>query len=219
MKTCVITCNFNFTLNFVVIAVIFIFEVMGQTRIILICSVFFFLFLQTAQAKKMRPGYIVLENNDTLFGMLQYRLIDVPSRMVFVDHSNGEKTIYGPNELLGFTYQDETWRTIEFSKSEIGWQESFFVKVKMQNGSIELMRGKISSESCQCSGTHAKVRYQWLLYNAATQEKMLITKGPFGKIEKPEWVAAFFSSCGYSFGPNDFANMSSLKKRMELLNA
>lgn len=193
---------------------------MPTLKYLLLSSIAFLFIFQKLEGKKPEEGYIVLENNDTIWGFISYRLIDVPNRILFISQEGllKTKTIYAPNELLVFVYgKEETWRSIAFSKLELGWQASYFMQVKLEKGPIELLRGKISSETCQCSGAGSKATYEWLLYNTQTEEKLLVETNRFGFIKKPIWVASFFSSCGYDFNPEDLKTMRNLKKHLTSL--
>lgn len=184
---------------------------MSLTRRISICLISIVFSAFAALANEPLPGEIELENGEVLSGFVSYRKLDVPSRILFYELDSilkqpieESKTIYGPNELKSFTYGDEKWYSLAFTKKELGYQASYFLKVLDTTATFALLGGIVTGEGCNCSGTKINATYHWLLLETSSKERLILSKKRHAKIEKPEWVSAFFSTYGIDVLPSEF---------------
>lgn len=184
---------------------------MAITRLIFFCLISIVLFPFDGFTNESKLGSIVLENGDKLVGFISYRKIDVPIRIAFYEVDSildipieATKTLYGPNELKSFSYGSERWYSISFTKKELGYEASYFLKVIDTVTSFALLGGIVTAEGCNCSGTKINATYHWLLLDTVLLQRMILSKKRHAKIEKPEWVSAFFSGFGFEFEPSLF---------------
>jgi hypothetical protein len=184
---------------------------MALTRRITICLISIVFSAFAAFANEPLPGEIELENGEVLSGFVSYRKLDVPSRILFYELDSilkqpieESKTIYGPNELKSFTYGDEKWYSIAFTKKELGYQASYFLKVLDTTATFALLGGIVTGEGCNCSGTKINASYHWILLDTLSGQRLILSKKRRAKIEKPEWVSAFFSGFGYEISSSTF---------------
>ncbi|MFY0673943.1 MAG: hypothetical protein JXQ87_11085 [Bacteroidia bacterium] len=181
------------------------------TRLIFFCLISIVFFAKPCFGNEPKPGILVLKNGDTLQGFISYRKIDVPTRVLFQNNEGAKlpqnpltKTLYGPNELSSFTYGNEQWYSISFTKKELGYKASYFLKVIETKHNFSLLGGIVTAEGCNCSGTKINATYHWLLLDTGSKQRIILAKKRHGKIENPEWVSAFYSGFGFDIEPFNF---------------
>lgn len=73
-------------------------------------TVLLFSFLQLSAQSDFRDGYIVKNENDTIYGLIDYRGNKVNSKKcVFKKDINAEKQVFTPNELTGYRFTDSKY--------------------------------------------------------------------------------------------------------------
>lgn len=89
---------------------------------VLLIALFFFNFLSSAAQSDYRQGYIIKNNNDTIFGYIDYRAdISNSKKCYFVKELGGEVNEYMPGEIFGYRFEDSKYyitKTIELNKEK-----------------------------------------------------------------------------------------------------
>lgn len=184
----------------------------GQIQFIFLILIVAVFQATTCSSKSILKGSIKLKDGTNSVGYISYRKIDVATRIVFysLDPKTKEidettKTTFGPGEIMGFSYgENEKWLSVNFDKSELGYDAPYFMKVEAVAHDIYLLGGIITGEGCNCSGTKIDASYFWVLWSAKDQQKTILSEHRYGRITKPEWVSAYFSRYGFEVDPDVF---------------
>ena len=187
------------------------------------CLIAAILFSSYCFGKKLLSGTLIFKNGEEKQGFVGYRKIDVATRIVFYekDSTTGElikasKTLYGPLELKGFKYGiTETWLSVAFTKKELGYNASYFLKLIDTAQNFALLGGLVTEEGCNCSGTKIRSSFHWILYNQITEEKLVLGKKRNTKIKETEGVAAFFIQYGVEAEPFEFVKPKDVLKPLK----
>ena len=149
-------------------------------------------------AAKPQEGKIYHRDGRIEKGKIWYKNYAVGKKIHFLPKEDSskaaKKSVYSPEELLGFEYGSEIWRRVTFEPKDIGWQESFFMRVESSIQDIELLVGKISMEGCHCSGTKKDFEKKAVLLHINSGHKQIIDRSKYGRIRHLEWIWAFFDS-------------------------
>lgn len=130
-------------------------------RNLFIVSLIFFTF--QLQARSWEEGYVVTEAGDTLWGLVKYRRLEVPRKLLFKTTDKKKRAI-SIDGARSFVYGKEYWQRISLPIEQIGWADSFFFKRLGQSENLQLFYGKYSSEGCGCNGKEWTVRKSYILH-------------------------------------------------------
>lgn len=162
-------------------------------------------------------GYLILPSGDTATGRVVYRRIDVPRRVVLM--SQGQKVIYNPRQLTGFGLDQEYWHSVHFVKSQLGWDDDFFMKEWAQLGDVRLLYGKITSKGCGCHGVPYSVSREWVLYNVENKTSLIIERSTLKYVINEIAILAFFENSGKPLAEQRFKKIKDLLEIMSARNS
>lgn len=79
-------------------------------RTLLFIAVFTVAFLQCYSQSDLRPGWVILNNNDTLYGSINYRGIKKNfQECEFVENNSSEKSVFNPGDIKAYRFTGDKY--------------------------------------------------------------------------------------------------------------
>lgn len=160
--------------------------------------------------KSWQPGYWVQSTGDTLWGEVKWRSIDVPRKALFRDSTLKEVELRSFN-TVAFVAGEDVFRRIIFSERQLGWVDTFFMEVKQNTHSIQLLYGKIMSKGCGCDGAKYTVGHKWVLLTKVNGVE-LVEEDRWSRITNGEALSAALLSEGYRVDPMTLEKVEDLER-------